>query len=86
MRLPDTLPPRWLDNMRERRACLFHYRCDGSLTAAQAESVALELIARNGTGRWDYNVVQLDAGGREWEFRFKPQLAKIVRMRSRTIR
>jgi hypothetical protein len=77
----EDLPPRWRDNMRERRACLFHYRCDRSLTADQAEAIALELIADNGTGRWHHSVVQLDTAGRDWEFRFKPRLANVVRLR-----
>jgi len=81
----DELPPRWRDNMRERRACLFHYRCERRLTVSQAESVAQDLIASNGTGEWDCRVVQLDAGGREWEFRFRPQAAKVIRFRSRTL-
>jgi hypothetical protein len=75
----EGLPPRWRDNMRERRACLFRYRCDESLTPTEAESVAEELIADNGKGRWDFRVVQLDEGGCEWEFRFKPRLANVVR-------
>lgn len=86
MDLPDTLPPRWRDNMRQRRACLFHYRSERKLTEAQAESVALELIENNGEGRWEFSVVQLDASGSDWEFRFRPRLAKVVRMRTRTIR
>lgn len=81
----DELPPRWCENMRERRACLFHYRCERSLTTRQAENVAQDLIASNGTGKWDCSVVRLDSVGRDWEFRFKPQTAKVIRFRSRTL-
>lgn len=82
MERPEKLPPRWLDSMRQRRICLFHYRCHRSLTTTQAESVALELIADNGKGPWDFRVVQLDAAGRDWEFRFAPRLARVLRFRS----
>lgn len=81
----DGLPPRWLESMRERRACLYRYRCPQTLTDTQAESVALELAKVNGTGRWDCSVVCLDGAGRDWEFRFKPRLARVVKFRSRTL-
>ncbi len=85
MEYPRRLPPRWCDSMRERRACLFHYRCETTISAAQAESVALELIKQNGKGQWDCRVVKLDAGGSDWEFRFKPQLARVVKFRPRPL-
>ena len=85
MDLPAKLPPRWRDSMRLRRACLLHYQCERSLTARQAESVALELIEDNGEGRWHCMVVPLDASGRDWEFRFKPRLATATRPRIRTL-
>lgn len=79
--LPEDLPPKWRENMKHRRACLFHYESDRSLSVARARSIALELIADNGKGEWDCGVVQLDAGGRDWEFRFKPHVPAAPRPR-----
>lgn len=85
MATAEELPPRWLDSMQQRRPCLFHYRSERALTERQVEAVALKLIADNGTGDWHHRVVRLDSAGRDWELRFRPRLAKVIRLRTRTL-
>lgn len=71
--VPEDLPPKWRQNMQERRACLFHFEPDNPISARRARSIALELIVRTAEGEWACEVVQLDDDGRDWEFRYRPR-------------
>lgn len=77
--LPEHLPPKWLESMHQRRACLLHFESEKPLSPGRARFIALDLLASNGEGEWDCGVVQLDSGGCDWEFRFKPRVPPVDR-------
>lgn len=83
--VPEYLPPKWRESMEQRRACLLHFKPDRPLSVRRARSIALELVATVGAGEWDCGVVQLDASGRDWEFRFKPHVPLPTRPQLRSV-
>ncbi len=84
-RLPEDLPPKWRENMEQRRACLLRYESERPLSERKARAIALELVASIGDGEWECSVVQLDESRRDWEFRFKPHIDRVPRTRLRSV-
>lgn len=77
----EDLPPKWQENMEQRRACLLRYESADALTVERARKVAEKLADKHGDGAWETNVVKLDSAGKDWEFRFKPELERVQRRR-----